>query len=323
MPEVFVSHVDADSVAAHQLAEALEAAGFHAWAGRPGDGDAGEALAASKVVVLLASSEALGSARMTEQVVAAYERGKAFVPVLTGISHLELSARQPDWRTALGSATAIDVPPDGVPAIAARVVAGVRAVSAPPPRRAGSRRGARRRGLLVAVALVVVALVAASVWWAVVRDSGTGDGTPGADSSSTSGTGPSVTPSSVADSTTTPLKTVAGDLLVMQAALTKRFCAVEPDCVEATGDDRLVVVSLRDPSWRKLDFTPEFSSQMAQSYVEYGDRKATYALAWQDAISGIWDVAYTSLPGSALSGDVRIVWPGNPPLALHPVVPPS
>jgi hypothetical protein len=319
VPEVFVSHVDADSVAARQLAEALEAAGFPAWAGRAGDGDAGAALAASKVVVLLASPDALGSARMTEEVVAAYERGKPFVPVLTGISHVELSARQPAWRTAIGAATAIDVPPEGVAPIAGRVVAGVRALTAPAPRSPGARSRVRRGGLLVGAVLVV--LGAAAVWWTVVRDSGADDGTPG--SSSTASPGATGTGSAVADSTTTPLKTVAGDLLVMQTGLTNRFCAVEPDCVEATGTDRLVVVSLRDPSWRRLDFTSEFSSQMAQSYVEYGKRKATYVLAWQDTISGIWDIAYTALPAEAISGDVRIVWPGNPPLALHPVVPPS
>lgn len=319
MTEVFVSHVDADADAAGRLADALDAAGLPAWGGRAGDPDGVTALDTCRVFVLLASPSALGSARVHDEVVRAHERGIPFVPVLAGISHLELGARQPAWRTALGSATAIEVPPEGVVAIAPRVVAGVRSLAAqrrPPGRSA-------RVGPLAALAAVVLAVTAALVWWLVGRGDDTDGANAGSGSSQDVSPGATSSAPAVADSLTTLLKTAVGDLTIMQTAFATEFCAAEEDCVRTTGTDRLVVVTLRDPSWRKLDFTSEFADQMGRSYVQHGDVKATYALAWQDELSGIWEVAYTALPESAFSGDVRIVWPGSEDLALHPVVPPS
>jgi hypothetical protein len=286
--EVFVSHVAADAEVAGRLADALDAAGLSAWGGRAGDGDPDVALDGCTVFVLLASPDALGSARMTDEVVRAHENGTAFVPVLAGISPLELSTRQPAWRTAIGSATAIDVPPEGVDAITPRVLAGVRALTAPAPRRPPEGRSARA-GLVGGIAVVVLALAAALVWWLVGR--GGGD-----DPSDRAGPDATGSPSPVADSLTTPLTTVVGDLVIMQTALTTEFCAVGDDCVRTTGTDRLVVLTLRDPTWRKLDFTAEFADQMGDSYVQSGDLKAPYALAWQDVVSGIWGVAYKSVP---------------------------
>jgi hypothetical protein len=313
MVDVFVSHADADSAVAAELAEALDAAGLRAWAGRPADTGPERALEACKVVVLVGSPAALESARMNEEVLRAYGRGLPFVPVLTGISHLELIEGQPAWRTAIGAATSTAIPPEGVAAIAPRVVAGVRELLAPPSRSA-ARRPSRWIALVVGTVLLV--LVAGLVWWLLGRD-----GSEPADANDSAGASPSAaqTTGYAADSRTTFLKTSVGDLQIEGVVLGTEFCAEEGDCVRTSGDDRLVILMLRDPGWRRLDYTSEFADQLGASYVQYDDRKAAYASAWQDQLSGIWNVAYSSLPASALTGPVTMVWPGSPTLLLHPI----
>jgi hypothetical protein len=307
--DVFVSHADADSSVAAQLAEALEQAGFRAWAGRPGDAGHDHALEQCKVVVLVGSPAAVESAQMDEEVLRAYGRGLAFVPVLTGISHLGLIEGRPAWRTAIGAATSTAIPPEGVAAIAPRVVAGVRELLTP-TRRPREARGSRRAiALMVGAAVVVVAGLA---WWLLARG-GPDDAGRSTDPS------PSQTAGYAADSRTAFLETSVGDLQIDGVVLGTEFCAEEGDCVRTSGDDRLVILMLRDPGWRRLDTTSEFADQMGASYVQYDDRKAPYASAWQDQLSGIWNVAYSSLPASSLAGPVTIVWPGSPTLLLHPV----
>jgi hypothetical protein len=314
MVDVFVSHADADSAVAAELGDALDAAGLPAWAGRPADTGSEHALEACKVVVLVGSPAALESARMNEEVLRAYGRGLPFVPVLTGISHLELIEGQPTWRTAIGAATSTAIPADGVPAIAPRVVAGVRELLAPPPRSPKGRSSGR--GLAVAVGAVLLVLAAGLAWWLLGRD-----GSEPADANDSAGASPSAaqTTGYAADSMTTFLKTSVGDLQIDGVVLGTEFCAEEGDCVRTSGDDRLVILMLRDPGWRRLDFTSEFADQLGASYVQYDDRKAAYASAWQDQLSGIWSVAYSSLPASALTGPVTMVWPGSPTLLLHPI----
>jgi hypothetical protein len=310
--DVFVSHADADSPVAAELAEALEQAGFRTWAGRPGDAGHDHALEQCKVLVLVGSPDAVESAHMDEEVLRAYGRGLAFVPVLTGISHLGLLERRPAWRTAIGAATSTAIPAEGVAAIAPRVVAGVRELLTPtrPPHEA---RGSRRAIALMVGAAVVVA--AGLAWWLLARG---GSGEP-VDAGRSAGSSPSQTAGYSADSRTAFLETSVGDLQIDGVVLGTEFCAEEGDCVRTSGDDRLVILMLRDPGWRRLDTTSEFADQMGASYVQFGDRKAPYASAWQDQLSGIWNVAYSALPASSLEGPVTMVWPGSPTLLLHPI----
>lgn len=313
MVDVFISHADADSILAAEIADALDAAGLPAWAGRPDDTGPERALETCKVVVLVGSPAALTSARMNEEVLRAYGRGLPFVPVLTGISHLQLIEGRPAWRTTIGAASSTTIPAEGVSAIAPRVVAGVRELLAAPPHSTQARPSRRVSALIVGAALLVVAVVLA--WWLLGRG-GSGE----AGETGRAGASPSAeqTTGYAADSRTTYLETSVGDLQIDAVVLGTEFCAEEGDCVRTSGDDRLVILMLRDPVWRRLDSTSEFADQMGASYVQYDDRKAPYASAWQDQISGTWTVAYSSLPASALTGPVTMVWPGSPTLLLHP-----
>lgn len=324
MSSVLISHVPADVDAAGQLADALEAAGFQVSAGRPGDPGADAALAQSDAIVLLATPDSLASEQLTGEVLRGYERGVPFVPVLLGVTHLDLTTMQPAWRSAIGSATAIEVPPDGVAAVAHRVVEGVRSVTAPTPRGAQEPTGRRRAGLVAGAAAIVLALVMGIAWWASSRDgddatSGSPNGPTGTASESPSPT--ASTSAAVVDSATTPVKSEVGDLRVVRVRLVKEFC-VGPegkDCARAKGDDRIVVLKVREWNGGNLPYTEEFARQMDRAYVQADEQTAGFTKANQSFDQSTWEIAYIPLPVSAVEGEVLLRWPGNPTMLLHPV----
>jgi hypothetical protein len=224
MTLVLLSHVAADDEVVGKLASALDEAGQQVAAGRPGDPDAASALARCGAVVLVVSPAALASEELTGEVLAAGERGVPIVPVLAGVSHLDLATQQPAWRTAIGSATAIEVPPEGLDAIVPRVVEGVRSVTETAPRRAAGAgaRGGRRTAALAAGAVAVALVLAAAIWWAVGRDGGDEGGAPAAGpaTSATTATSPTPSPTATAstppaDSATTAVTSVAGKLRIV------------------------------------------------------------------------------------------------------------
>ena len=323
MSTVLISHVAADVEAAAQLADALEASGFEVSAGRPGDLGADEALAQTDAIVLLATPDSLASEELTAQVLRGYERGTPFVPVLLGVTHLDLTTRQPAWRSAIGSATAIEVPQEGVAAVATRVVEGVRSVTTPVPRGAREPTRGRRAGIIAAAAAIVLALIAGVVWWASSRD---GEETTGSTnrptasaSASPSPTAP--TPAAVVDSATTPVKSEVGDLRIVRVRLVKEFC-VGPegnDCARAKGDNRIVVLKVREWNGGNLPYTEEFARQMDRAYVQAGEQTAGFTKGNQSFDQSTWEIAYIPLPASAVEGEVLLRWPGNPTMLLHPV----
>jgi len=133
MADVFISYAEEDGQTAKELAVGLEAAGFAVWyyerdsiPGPPYLSQVGQAIALARAVVLLISRDSLGSNQVTNEIVLAHESGKHFVPVLVGISHVEFQQRQPQWRLALGAATSVRVPPQGVGALLGRLVSGLR-----------------------------------------------------------------------------------------------------------------------------------------------------------------------------------------------------
>jgi hypothetical protein len=137
MATVFISHAEEDQALALEIARGLEQAGYSTWYyerdSSPGLSyllQVHRAIAACQSVVLVISSQALGSNQITAEVVRAHETGKCFVPVRTGISHEEFQRRKPEWNMAVGAASSIAVPPGGVTAILPQIIQGLRLLSA-------------------------------------------------------------------------------------------------------------------------------------------------------------------------------------------------
>jgi len=139
MSNVFISHVEEDGDVALEIAQGLEAAGYTTWyyerdsqVGSLYLLQVGQAIERSRAVVLIISSDSLASNQVTNEVVRAYESDKPFLPVLRDITHPQFQQRQTLWRQALGATVAINLPPEGVPAILPRLMDGLRALGIQP-----------------------------------------------------------------------------------------------------------------------------------------------------------------------------------------------
>jgi len=135
MSHVFISHVEEDADIALQIALGLEEAGFATWCYEtdsiPGLSyliQTGQAVENASCIVLLISSDSLGSNQVTKEVVRAHESGKSFVPVLRDVTHVEFQNRQPEWREAVGSATSVNIPKSGIVNIIPNLIAGLEAM---------------------------------------------------------------------------------------------------------------------------------------------------------------------------------------------------
>jgi hypothetical protein len=132
MPDVFISCVEEDLALALALSEGLEEAGFTTWCYErhsvPGPSyllQTGQAIDECRAFLILLSRASLGSSQIDRELVRALETGKHFIPVLSGIAHAEFQVGRPEWRQAIGGATSILVPADGVRAILPRIVRGL------------------------------------------------------------------------------------------------------------------------------------------------------------------------------------------------------
>jgi serine/threonine protein kinase/tetratricopeptide (TPR) repeat protein len=76
-------------------------------------------------MVLIISPQSVGSNQVTTEVVRAHEDNKAFIPLLSGISHEEFQRRAPVWRQALGASTSIEVSEGEVGEVVGRVIEGL------------------------------------------------------------------------------------------------------------------------------------------------------------------------------------------------------
>lgn len=317
--DVFISHVEEDADTAHELARALEARGISTWHPAPGQ-TAPDTLEHAKAVVVLASPAALGSTRMRDEVVHAYAAGRPMVPVLIGLDHAEMTARQPEWRAALGAATSIEVPPEGLAAILPRLLSGVAALTAPPPRAPWTQqvRGHRRVAVVALAGLVTVAAAAVVVLGGGGEEDGAApDGTTRTTEHVIPRSTASFSPGPLADSATTPVTTVAGRLRVGSVRLQREVCSrIDGTCRTAPGDDRFVVVTVSEWDGRDIVLTDDLSRDMDRSYVQLGDRRATFTQSSEDSFNGRVSITYEYLPTSAIGGDVRLAWPGSATLAL-------
>jgi hypothetical protein len=143
MADVFISHAEEDTSLASDIADAIERLGFSAWyyerdtiLGKSYILQVGEAIDTCRVVILLISSHSLGSHQVTKEVVRAHESNKPFMPLLTDVSHGEFQTRQPEWRTAVGAAASVRIPPEGVSRIVPQLTRGLSALGLHPAERA-------------------------------------------------------------------------------------------------------------------------------------------------------------------------------------------
>jgi len=140
MGDVFISHVEEDAALAHELAAALEGAGYAAWYyerdSLPGPSYLEQVVAAvarAQAVVLLISPATLPSFQVERELILAYEAGTPVVPLLWELTHAEMRAGRPAWAMMLGGATSIAIPAQGgVAAILPQLCAGLRHLGVAP-----------------------------------------------------------------------------------------------------------------------------------------------------------------------------------------------
>jgi flagellar basal body-associated protein FliL len=216
MSYIFIAHVEEDAEIALEIALGLEKAGYRTWCYEvdsvPGPSylvRTGEAVAQSQAMVIVISPHSLGSSQVTKEVVRAHESAKHFIPILRDITHAEFQKRQPEWREAIGSATSIRIPSEGVTAILPLITDGLKSlgiqpgakvdaarigrisstleeIKGHPPSQEGKaatvkpieeHKKARSRKLLIIIAasLIVIAIVVVAVIF-LGRGGGTGNG---------------------------------------------------------------------------------------------------------------------------------------------------
>jgi hypothetical protein len=129
---IFISHVEKDAEIAAEIAKGLEKAGYKTWYyERDSVGGLSyllqtmQAIERSQAVILLISPNSLSSNQVTKEVVRTHEAGKPFIPLLHDITHVEFQQRQPEWREAIGSATSVSIPKQGIPIILPRIIDGL------------------------------------------------------------------------------------------------------------------------------------------------------------------------------------------------------
>jgi hypothetical protein len=140
MPDVFISHVEADAKFASEVARGLRAAGYDTWSyeddGLPGVSyleQAGAAIERSRVFLLLISGRSLSSEHVDREVERALQSARLFLPVLLDMTCTEFLRLGPAWRMAIGIATCVaSVPEAGASAIMPRLLQGLRALGVEP-----------------------------------------------------------------------------------------------------------------------------------------------------------------------------------------------
>jgi hypothetical protein len=139
MTDIFLSHVEEDASVALEIALSLESAGFTTWCYEvdsvPGPSyllQTGQAIEQTKVFLLFISPPALASRQVTQEVIRAHESNKVFLPILHNVTHEEFQRRQPEWRAAVGAATSILLPANGVDSVLPRLLSGLEALGLSP-----------------------------------------------------------------------------------------------------------------------------------------------------------------------------------------------
>jgi hypothetical protein len=327
MRDVFVSHVEEDSAEALAIADALEAAGYSTWCYErdsiPGPSylvQTGNAVEDCRALVVLISRHSLGSRQVTVEIVRGHETEKPFIPVLIGITHVDFTNRQPEWREAMGAATSIMVPREGAASIVPRIVQGLEALGVEPTGAPSEHATPmspplrRRRGPLatllglplwqkVGLGLAAVAAVAAVTAVALVLVS------PGNDSSQSPGGRATSTP-------TDTLRTNVGDATVTDVSLADEFCppAGFPGACEKPTDGKFLIVTLAGSGGGQL--TIAVTQQSSTSYITHGKDRFN-ASSNADEYQGVVRVVYAGATDSLAGEKVTLVWPDGQKMSLR------
>jgi hypothetical protein len=328
MRDVFISHVEEDSADALEIADALEVAGYSTWCYErdsiPGPSyllQTGAAVEQSRAIVVLISRHSLASRQVTVEVVRGHESEKPFIPVLVGISHVEFTSRQPEWREAMGAATSIMVPREGAAPIVPRIVQGLQALGVEPTGAMVEHRVVmpapvrRRRGPVAAVirmpawqrialALGVAATVVAVVVTATLLSSDEPAAGPGGGSATTGTTDGA------------RLRTIVGDAQVTGVSLADEFCPPGnfPGGCDQPASGKFLVVTLTGANGGVL--TIGVTQQSTSSYVTHGeDRYGPSGVA--DESRGVVRIVYDRAPDSLAGEPVTLVWPDGQKVKLR------
>jgi hypothetical protein len=139
MSDIFISHAERDYATVEAVARGLESAGYATWFHeRDSAGGASyliqtrEAIVEAKAVVLIVSRASLASHQVTKEVVRAHETHRPLIPLLVGVTDAQYKELQPEWEEAIGAATSLVIPPEGVDAILPRVLRGLQKMGISP-----------------------------------------------------------------------------------------------------------------------------------------------------------------------------------------------
>src|SRR5262245_53450805 len=136
---IFISHAEEDQALALTLSGGLEGAGYTTWYYER-DSDPGpqyplqivQAIRSCRIFLVVLSPVSLTSVQIDREVFSAFNAGKDFIPVLSGVSQREFEAKRPEWHHLIGGAGSIPVAAAGVPGILPRIVRGLQALGIQP-----------------------------------------------------------------------------------------------------------------------------------------------------------------------------------------------
>lgn len=139
MKQIFMSHVEEDYYIVATIAEMLEAEGYTTWYyeehSLPGPDylvQVEKAINDAEAFLYVISLRSLGSHEVRKEVIQAHRRDKHFIPVLVDLTNNEFQQRQPELYYALGAATSVRIPENGIQAIIPRIIEGLKALGVMP-----------------------------------------------------------------------------------------------------------------------------------------------------------------------------------------------
>ena len=139
MSHVFLSHVEEDFDVVLEIARGLEQAGYQTWyyerdcaAGASYLLQTREGIMQAQAVIVIISTRSLASIQVGKEVVRAHEGHKAIIPLLRDVTDAQYKQTQPEWEEAIGAATSLAIPPEGVASVMPRILRGLKILGVKP-----------------------------------------------------------------------------------------------------------------------------------------------------------------------------------------------